>query len=71
MLSKELQDLEMNRLITRTVLNTKPVMVEYEITGFGKTLAPIIDEIAKWGIAYRNFITSQPPKDGPGKSRPF
>lgn len=56
MLSKELQDLEMNQLVSRTVLNTKPITVEYEITEFGKSLTPIIDEIAKWGIAYRNFI---------------
>ncbi|HTO35151.1 MAG TPA: helix-turn-helix domain-containing protein [Flavobacterium sp.] len=56
MLSKELQDLEMNHLISRTVLDTKPVTVEYQITDFGKTLEPIIDEIAKWGIAYRNFV---------------
>lgn len=56
MLSKELQDLEMNHLISRTVLNTKPVTVEYEITEFGKTLAPIIDEIAKWGIAYKKAL---------------
>jgi len=59
MLSKELQDMEMNRLVSRTVLNTKPVTVEYEITEYGKTLSPIIDEIAKWGIAYRNSIYSQ------------
>ena len=58
MLSKELQDLEMNRLVTRSVLNTKPVTVEYEITEHGKTLAPIIDEIAKWGTAYRNSLFS-------------
>lgn len=57
MLSKELQDMEMNRLISRTVLNTKPVTVEYEITDFGKTLAPIIEEIANWGIAYRKAIS--------------
>lgn len=56
MLSKELQDLEMNHLITRTVLNTKPVTVEYQITDYGKTLESIIDEIANWGIAYRNAI---------------
>ncbi|WP_333662443.1 helix-turn-helix domain-containing protein [Chishuiella changwenlii] len=56
MLSKELQDLEMNHLIKRTVLNTKPVTVEYQITEFGKTLHPIIDEIAKWGIDYRNKL---------------
>lgn len=56
MLSKELQDLEMNRLINRIVLNTKPVTVEYSISEYGKTLRPIIDEIANWGIAYRKSI---------------
>lgn len=56
MLSKELQDLEMNHLITREVLDTKPVTVEYEITEFGKTLAPIIDEVANWGINYRTSL---------------
>ncbi|WP_326983523.1 helix-turn-helix domain-containing protein [Chryseobacterium sp. MYb264] len=56
MLSKELQDMEMNHLISRTVLNTKPVTVEYEITEYGKTLEPIIDEIAKWGIEYRKSL---------------
>lgn len=56
MLSKELQDLEMNHLVKRTVLNTKPVTVEYEITEFGQTLGAIIDEIAKWGIAYKHAL---------------
>lgn len=56
MLSKELQDMEINRLITRTVLDTKPITVEYELTEYGRTLQPIIDEIAKWGIAYRKAL---------------
>ena len=56
MLSKELQDLEMNRLITRTVIDTKPLTVEYTITEFGKTLSPAINEIANWGIKYRKAI---------------
>lgn len=56
MLSKELQDLEMNKLITRTVLNTKPITVEYEVTPYGRTLERIIDEIAKWGIEYRKSM---------------
>lgn len=56
MLSKELQDLEMNRLVHRRVLTTKPITVEYEISEYGKTLGPIIDEIAKWGISYRKSI---------------
>lgn len=56
MLSKELQDMEMNHLISRTVKSTKPITVEYEITTYGKTLAPIIDEIAKWGIQYKKSL---------------
>ncbi len=56
MLSKELQDMEMNKLINRTVINTKPVTVEYEITEYGQTLERIIDEIANWGITYRNSL---------------
>ena len=56
MLSKELQDLEMNQLVTRTVLNTKPITVEYDLTDFGKTLEPVIDSIAQWGIDYRETL---------------
>ncbi|MEJ0031595.1 MAG: winged helix-turn-helix transcriptional regulator [Bacteroidota bacterium] len=39
MLSKELQDLEANQLLTRTVKQTKPITVEYEITEYGKNVA--------------------------------
>lgn len=56
MLSKELQDLEMNQLIKREVMNTKPITVKYSLTERGKTLAPVIDELAKWGINYRQSI---------------
>lgn len=56
MLSKELQDLEINQLLTRTVLKTKPITVEYELTDFGKTLEPIIEAIAKWGMDYRETL---------------
>lgn len=56
MLSKELRDLEMNQLVTRTVLDTKPITVEYELTEFGKALEPAIDAIAQWGIDYREAL---------------
>lgn len=56
MLSKELQDLEMNNLISRTVMNTKPITVEYSITAYGKTLSPLINEMAKWGVNYRKAV---------------
>lgn len=56
MLSKELQDLEINNLVSRTVMNTKPITVEYSITEYGKTLSSLIDELAKWGVEYRKSV---------------
>jgi DNA-binding HxlR family transcriptional regulator len=56
MLSKELQDLEINQLIHRKVMNTKPITVEYSITEYGKTLLPLIDELANWGIEYKKSV---------------
>lgn len=56
MLSKELQDLELNHLITREVMNTKPITVMYELTDFGKTLEPVIDSISTWGIDYKENL---------------
>lgn len=65
MLSKELQELEVNELIIRTVKNTKPVTVEYELTEHGRSLGPLINEVAKWGSLHRNklFNTSFEPMD--------
>lgn len=56
MLTKELQSLEMNHIITREVVQTKPITVEYNLTEFGRSLEPIIDSIAQWGIDYRETI---------------
>lgn len=59
MLSKELYDLEINGLITRTVHDTKPVTVEYELTPYGKTLQPILGEMMKWGANHRKRIIGE------------
>lgn len=56
MLSKELKDLEINELVTRTVLHTRPVTVEYELTDYGKTLQNIINELCSWGFKHRERI---------------
>lgn len=50
MLSKELRDLEVNQLVRRTVHNTIPVTVEYELTEYGRTLDHVIDELRAWGM---------------------
>ena len=56
MLSKELKELEFNKLINRDVLNTQPVTVEYTLTDHGNTLKTIIDNLHQWGIEHRKRI---------------
>jgi len=56
MLSKELQELEINGLISRTVCDTKPITVEYELSDYGKTLQNIINEMIDWGLNHRTNI---------------
>ena len=56
MLSKELKELEMNKLIKRTVLDTQPVTVHYELTAHGKTLQTIINNLTEWGMEHRKKI---------------
>lgn len=56
MLSRELKELEINHLITRTVLETQPVTVEYEITEYGSTLKVLTSTMAEWGMTHRRKI---------------
>ncbi len=56
MLSKELHELEINGLVKREVVATKPVTVNYEITAYGKTLKTIIREMASWGNEHRKKV---------------
>ncbi len=56
MLSKELKELEINKLIKRTVLETQPITVQYELTKHGKSLKTIISNLTEWGIAHRKEI---------------
>lgn len=52
-LSKELQEMEMNGLVTRTVKNTKPITVEYELTSYSETLASVLEAMETWGLQHR------------------
>lgn len=50
MLSIQLKQLEEDGLIHRKVYTSKPPLkVEYSLTEFGKTLLPLLNEIAQWG----------------------
>lgn len=59
MLSKELKELEINQLIKRTVLDTQPITVQYELTAHGDTLQIIISNLTDWGIVHRKKISGK------------
>ena len=56
MLSKELQDLEMNLLISRTVMDTRPITVNYAITEYGLSVLPVTETLVQWGLNHRQKI---------------
>jgi DNA-binding HxlR family transcriptional regulator len=58
-LSKELQELEANGLVSRNVCNTKPVTVEYELTEYSKTLHPVTEAMHQWGLAHREKVLKE------------
>jgi DNA-binding HxlR family transcriptional regulator len=49
MLSLQLKTLEEDGLVKRTLYPEVPPRVEYELTELGKTLIPMLEEMAKWG----------------------
>jgi len=59
MLSKELRELEMNQLVKRTVYDAVPVIVEYSMTPYGRSLEKLIEELRIWGEQHRKRILSK------------
>ena len=58
-LSKELKDLEENKMITRTVYDTSPVTIEYKVTEYCMTIKPVIDMMSEWGKKHRRKIAGK------------
>lgn len=56
MLSKELKDLEGNKLIVRKVYDAFPPIVEYSATKHTETLHPVIYALREWGYFHRKKI---------------
>lgn len=59
MLSKELKDLEMNGMVKRTVFDTTPVSVEYELSNSGKSIGEVLDKMLEWGLQHRKSVISK------------
>jgi DNA-binding HxlR family transcriptional regulator len=55
-LSKELHEMEMNKLVSRKVCDTRPVTVEYSSTPYAQTLTEVIESMIRWGQNHRKKI---------------
>lgn len=53
MLTQQLRELEEDGAVRRTVYPVVPPKTEYSITEYGKTLAPVLGEMYRWGQTYR------------------
>ena len=50
LLSDRLKKLEQHDLVERVVYSQHPLRAEYRLTDQGRTLAPVIEEIVRWGL---------------------
>lgn len=58
MLTRQLRELEADQIITRKVYPEVPPKVEYALSEFGKTLAPVLKVVQQWGTKYIDRVTT-------------
>ena len=56
MLTRQLRELEKDKLVHREVYREVPPKVEYSLTDIGQTLMPILNELKDWGVGYNNLL---------------
>ena len=69
MLTQQLRELERDGIVTRTIYAEIPPRVEYALTDFGRTLAPVIEKMHEWGTTYVERVIAQ--KQQSARARPL
>ncbi len=53
MLTQQLRELEQDEIIERKVYHQVPPKVEYSLSEYGKSLKPVLELMANWGMTHR------------------
>jgi DNA-binding HxlR family transcriptional regulator len=56
MLTIQLRELETDGLVKRTVYAEVPPHVDYELTAFGRSLEPVLEQLRRWGDGFKNRL---------------
>jgi len=51
--TEHLRELEREQIVSRKALGNRPDVVEYSLTNYGRTLIPVLDAMAEWGLNHR------------------
>jgi len=63
-LSERLRELETNGIVNKTIVNSSPILIEYELTKKGKALSKIICELALFTLKeFPEEVLDNPAKD--------
>ena len=57
MLSKQLKDMERDKLLIKKISKVEKLNTEYSLTDFGKSTIPIVKSLIKWGTFNQKKIT--------------
>jgi DNA-binding HxlR family transcriptional regulator len=58
-LASELKELELNGFVKRNVLPQSPIIIEYELTDYAKTLQHVLEALSEWGTMHKAKIRSE------------
>ena len=58
-LASELKDMELNGLVTRNVIPSTPVVIEYELTEYSDSLRDVLGALSDWALQHRDKIRKE------------